>query len=233
MSDQEKERIEEMGAFFDARADGYDEHIRGYVFDEATFAHFYQTVASPIEETDAPLRILDLGCGTGLELEALFQRAPNAAITGVDLSENMLDLLRQKYRDHIDQITLIVDSYFIISFGQQTYDYVVSVMNNHHFFRETKLALYRKIHAALKPSGKYIEGDAVTLEEMEADFLDEYNELIADRPHAQDGVYHIDIPFAIETQKSLLLEAGFKDFELLWQRDTTAVWNAAVYVVTD
>ncbi len=232
MSEQDEEKIEEMGAFFDAKADGYDEHIRGYVFDEATFAQFYQAVASPIRETDAPLRILDLGCGTGLELEALFQRVPNAAITGVDLAQNMLDLLRQKYSDRVDQITLVADSYFSIPFRQQTYDYVVSVLSNHHFFQETKLALYRKIHAALKPGGKYIEGDSVTRADTEAEFIQEYHQSIADIPQARDGEYHIDIPFSIETQKSLLLEAGFKDFELLWELDSTAVWNIAVYAVT-
>jgi hypothetical protein len=51
-------------------------------------------------------------------------------------------------------------------------------------------------------------------------------------PPAADGYYHIDIPFSIATQRSLLLEAGFKDFELLWQKDSSAVWNIAVYAVT-
>ncbi|NIM21677.1 MAG: hypothetical protein GTN64_04555, partial [Candidatus Latescibacteria bacterium] len=68
--------------------------------------------------------------------------------------------------------------------------------------------------------------------EMESQFVAEYHEQIAAMPPAEDGHYHIDVPFSIETQRSLLLEAGFQDFELIWQRDSTAVWNAAVYVVT-
>jgi hypothetical protein len=48
----------------------------------------------------------------------------------------------------------------------------------------------------------------------------------------EDGYYHIDIPFAIDTQRALLLEAGFRDFDVIWQEDPTEVLNAAVYVVT-
>ena len=102
----------------------------------------------------------------------------------------------------------------------------------HHLLPDTKRELYSKIHAALKPGGKYIEGDSVIPTEMESQFLAEYHEQVAVVPPAKDGYYHIDIPFSIDTQKSLLLEAGFKDFQLVWQRDSTMVWNTAVYVVT-
>lgn len=67
---------------------------------------------------------------------------------------------------------------------------------------------------------------------MENQFFAEYYEHAASVPQAQDGHYHIDVPFSIGTQRSLLLEAGFRDFELVWQKDSTAVWNAGVYVVT-
>jgi hypothetical protein len=50
-------------------------------------------------------------------------------------------------------------------------------------------------------------------------------------PDAHDGDYYIDLPFSLETQQRLLHEAGFQDFELLWQKDSTDFWNAAVYAV--
>lgn len=88
MSD-DMERPEAMADFFDARAAGYDNHMRGYIFTETTFVQFYQAVAAPIAETDQPIRILDLGCGTGLEIETILRRAPNALITGVGVSSKM------------------------------------------------------------------------------------------------------------------------------------------------
>lgn len=232
MSTEDLEPIEPMGAFFDARAVGYDDHMRDYIFTETTFPQFYQAVSLPIEKTDRPLHILDLGCGTGLEIEFLLSRVPNARITGVDLAERMLDLLRQRYADHVGQITLVMDSYLTLPFGTQTYDHVISVMSLHHLLRDTKLQLYRKIHTALRPGGKYIEGDSVVFAETESELLAEYHEHTADMPDAQDGQYHIDIPFTIEAQQALLLEAGFKGFRLVWQKNPSIDWNAAVYAVT-
>lgn len=229
---EDLEKPEAMSAFFDLRALGYDKHMRENVFSDTTFSQFYQAVSVPIEKTDAPLAILDLGCGTGLELELLLQRAPNARITGVDLSLNMLERLRERYLDYMGQITLVVDSYLTLPFGMQAYDYILSAMTVHHVLHDTKCSLYRKIHAALKPGGKYIEGDSVTTAEMEHKFLAEHRQQIADMPPVHDGHYHIDMPFSIDTQRSLLLEAGFKTFELIWQKDSRAVWNQAVYVVT-
>lgn len=111
MSSEPEEKPEDMAGFFDARAAGYDDYMRGFVFTEEEFTQFYRAISKPIKRTDEPLNILDLGCGTGLELEALFQRAPNAQITGVDVSKEMLALLQTRYTAQMDQITLIADSY--------------------------------------------------------------------------------------------------------------------------
>lgn len=232
MSAEEKEKIEEMAAFFDARAAGYDDHMHDSVFPDLAFSQFYQAVSWPIERTDEPLEILDLGCGTGLELEPLFQRVPNGLVTAIDLSENMLELLQHRYVARASQITLVADSYLIMPFKQQSYDHIISAMSLHHILPDTKRELYAKIRTALRPGGKYIEGDSVIPSEMESQFIDEYYEEAATVPPARDGYYHIDIPFSISTQRSLLLEAGFKDFQLVWQMDPTVVWNIAVYVVT-
>jgi ubiquinone/menaquinone biosynthesis C-methylase UbiE len=47
----------------------------------------------------APLRLLDAGCGTGNLLLALQRRRPRAALTGVDLSPSMLKRARAKLAD--------------------------------------------------------------------------------------------------------------------------------------
>lgn len=223
---------EPMAAFFDTRADGYDDHMRSNVFTNTTFVHFYGAIASQIPETDQPLQILDLGCGTGLEIEFLLQRAPNAQITAVDLSEQMLARLAQRYCAQLQQITLVADSYLTMDLGAQRYDIILSAMTIHHLLHEPKRQLHAKIYTALKPGGKYIEGDAVTTAAHEAAFLAEYAEAVAQMPSAEDGAYHMDVPFSIETQRDLLLSVGFKDFALIWELDRTAEWNQAVYAVT-
>lgn len=233
MSDENFDRPEPMADFFDLRAEGYDEHMRGYVFTADQFTAFYEAVAMPIPVTEEPLTILDLGCGTGLEIEFILRRAPKARITGVDLSTQMLAQLQQRYYDRIHQITLVAGSYLTIPFDEHCYDYVVSAMTIHHLLHDAKRGLYTKIRAALKPGGRYIEGDGVTRADAEGDFIAAYVEQMAALPDADDGDYHIDLPFSLETQKTLLLEAGFHNFELLWQKDSADLWNAAVYAVTE
>lgn len=41
-------------------------------------------------------RILDIGCGTGKNMKLLSQKYPNAHITGIDLSEHMLQVAHKK-----------------------------------------------------------------------------------------------------------------------------------------
>jgi tRNA (cmo5U34)-methyltransferase len=214
-----------MAAFFDARAAGYDAHMRGYIFNDETFAQFYGAAAAPLPVTPAPIRVLDLGCGTGLELDYIFQRAPNAHITGIDLSGAMLDLLREQYGARLSQLTLIQDSYLTLDFGRAVFDYVISVMTVHHLLPDAKTALYRRIRSALKPGGIYIEGDYVVSPADEEQFLAEYAAQIAERA-TSDGYYHLDIPFSLETQFRLLREADFATVELLWQAGLSAVYVA-------
>ena len=69
--------LEKMGAFFDARLDGYDEHM---LTDIEGAGEFYPFTASLLPEGN----ILDLGCGTGLELGFYLpsaRKAPSPAST--------------------------------------------------------------------------------------------------------------------------------------------------------
>ena len=71
-----------MAAFFEKRLADYDEHMKTEIMgaDE-----FYKHTAAELPR-HACAEILDLGCGTGLELEEYFLLNPTAHITGIDLS---------------------------------------------------------------------------------------------------------------------------------------------------
>lgn len=58
-----------------------------------------------------PRRILEVGCGTGRNLERLAKRFPEADITGVDLCGSMLDRARRKGALRGDRVALLEAAY--------------------------------------------------------------------------------------------------------------------------
>ena len=99
--------LEKMDDFFSARIRGYDDHMRETI---EGAGEFYKLTASLLPERGRS-KVLDLGCGTGLELEEYFSVNPDAGITGIDLTQAMLDELRSKFPDK--DLTLICGSYFL------------------------------------------------------------------------------------------------------------------------
>jgi len=65
-------------------------------------APLHRATATRVPRTRERVRILDVGCGTGLELEYILERAPNARITATDQAPRMLAELERKY---VHQIT--------------------------------------------------------------------------------------------------------------------------------
>ena len=87
--------LEKMADFFEARLDGYDEHMLTNI---ESADEFYPFTAKQLPMTES-CQILDLGCGTGLELEEYYLLNPSARITGIDLSQGMLSALKKKFTD--------------------------------------------------------------------------------------------------------------------------------------
>lgn len=193
--------IEPMADFFAARVEGYDAHMLANI---EGIGEGYTAMAALLPEGCHTL--LDLGCGTGLELEAIFARFPALAVTGIDITPQMLHALRQKFPNRA--ITLVCGDYRTTALGDAAYDAAVSFETMHHFDHDTKRALYRRIHRALRPGGVYIEADYVaqTQAEEDAGFSGRAQSLAA---AAQDGLWHIDTPCTVENQLRLLREAGF------------------------
>lgn len=207
---------EKMKDFFDSRSGSYDHHMQQNI---SSFEVFYEKIAEPIAPNKEPVTILDLGCGTGLELEAIFKKAPAARVTGIDLSGEMLEKLSKKYHSRASQIELIQGNYLEWDMGREKFDYVISVMTVHHLLPKPKEQLYRKINRALRPGGTYIEGDYYVSGEKEREFLEKYQAL----DEEGRGRYHIDIPFSVETQRRLFSGAGFSRMEVIWEEGDSGI----------
>ena len=208
--------LEKMDDFFTARVDGYDEHMRSNI--EGASA-FYKYTAELLPKT-SEAKVLDLGCGTGLELEEYFKVNPSAAVTGIDLTEAMLNALKGKYPDK--NLTLICGSYFDEPFGNNVYDAAVSVESLHHFKREKKLGLYRKLHEALKGDGYFVLTDYFAeSEELETEYFHNLDEIKREEGLAEDEFYHYDTPLTVEHEAEVLKEAGFSKVEIMSRWEST------------
>ena len=202
--------LEKMSDFFEARLDGYDEHMMN---DIESATEFYPFTASLLPTAENSC-ILDLGCGTGLELQEYFSSCPSAKVTGIDLSEGMLSALQTKFTDK--EITLIVGSYFDIQLGMNVFDAAVSVESLHHFTKEEKVPLYTKLHTALKENGYFILTDYFALSDDE-ELLHRQTliNLKAEQGICDDEFYHYDTPLTVKHETEALLEAGFSSVEVL------------------
>ena len=202
--------LEPMGEFFEKRLVGYDEHMMTCI---EGAEEFYPFTAACLP-AEAQCHILDLGCGTGLELEAYYAKNPSACVTGIDLSPAMLSALKRKFPDR--ELTLIPGSYFDVPFGTACFDAAVSVESLHHFTKEEKVPLYAKLHTALKENGYFILTDYFSLsDEEEKMHRQNLIALKAEQGICDDEFYHYDTPLTVKHETEALLEAGFSTVEVL------------------
>lgn len=200
LSDMDSVCPEEMGDFFANRIDGYEEHMSMW---KEAYCRFAELLPAGCE------RILDLGCGTGLELDEIWQRNPDAAVTGVDLCPDMLKKLCEKHGDR--RLEAVCGDYFRYDMGEKKWDAVVSFESFHHFLPEQKEKLYKKIFRSLKDGGVFLLGDylACCVEEeklLRSSFLEKR----ARFGIPEEAFIHFDIPLTLEHETELLGAAGFE-----------------------
>lgn len=212
--------LEKMDEFFERRLDGYDAHMLNEI---ESAREFYPYTASLLP-TASGCRVLDLGCGTGLELEFYFACNPGARVTGIDLSEGMLAALREKFPEK--GIELIAGSYFDLPLGVDLYDAAVSVESLHHFTKAQKIPLYAKLHAALCDGGYFVLTDYFAPDEQaEREHRQTLLTLMAEQGIADGAFYHYDTPLTVEHEIGALLSAGFSLVEVVnkWGNTCTVV----------
>ena len=189
------ERNQKQRTFFNEKIKEYDESHQ-------SFMDTKKVLADNLEKDIK--KILDLGAGTGLELIHLFKLYPNVEVTVIDITENMLSELKKRSFAH--NVTTICGDFFEVEFGEN-YDAVISTSALHHFKKEEKLKLYKKILNCLKENGQFINCDKIALtKEIEEHQLYELE-------HNIDNYKHIDTPLTVEHEIDILKRVGFKKIE--------------------
>lgn len=215
------EPLEEMAQFFENRLAGYEAHMKRTI---TGAAEFYEFTARQLP-TVPGCAVLDLGCGTGLELDAYFAQNPTARITGIDLSAGMLAVLESKFPDRA--LELIQGSYFDVPLGHDRFYAAVSVESLHHFPAERKLALYQRVFHALKAGGYLILTDYFAESDaQEKAYFEDLRRLKQEQGICGEEFYHYDTPLTVAHELQVLESAGFSPCEILKNWDATYTLRA-------
>lgn len=213
--------LERMDAFFDNRIDGYEEHMLTNI---SGAEEFYPFTAEQLPK-EIGAKVLDLGCGTGLELKYYLARNPRASVVGIDLAKGMLERLKSDLREY--DVTAVCASYFDYPFGEECFDAAVSVESLHHFTAEEKIPLYKKVFSALNPGGYFILTDYFALSgDEEKKYRSDLLELKKKEGIVDGEFYHFDTPLTLAHEIEVLEKSGFTQITTLRTWGATAAIKA-------
>ncbi len=156
----------------------------------------------------APRRILELGVGTGETTRRLFEVVPHVSVLGVDGSPAMLAAATAalagagNFTGHVAMLQEPLPD------GE--FDAVASALTVHHLERAEKADLFRRVRQSLRPGGRFVLADVVTVEA----------EMGGERIHLTE---HFDKPSSAVEMIDWIGEAGFSEATVVWSRGDLVV----------
>lgn len=135
--------------------DAYDEIIRRFIPGYETALDVASRAAAAVR----PGLVLDLGAGTGALSEAILQHDAVGTVELVDVDPEMLDQARVRLERFGSRARFSEQSFLE---PLPVCDAVAASLALHHIPEmRDKRALYRRIHASLRPGGVFVNADAV------------------------------------------------------------------------
>ena len=139
---------------FNETAKNWDAHPRRLLQAEKIFNAIEKKV-----KLNKTMHVLDIGTGTGLLLMHFITKVKK--ITGIDNSEGMLQILKEKAeKTHVDNIDFLLFDADKDNLSENRYDLAVSSMTFHHI--ENIENFLKEILKSLKSGGKICIGDLET-----------------------------------------------------------------------
>ena len=222
-----------VGALFDPAAPDYDGARRRLT---PGFDGLYGAAVESIPfERDEPLRVLDLGAGTGILSAMVAGRFPNSRVTLVDISVEMLRVARRRFSGEPGRF-----EYRVLDHARKPlpgkprgYDLVVSALSIHHLTHGDKRELFEKVYASLSSGGWFVNADQVqgpTPEaevEYQADWLRRVREAGVGEGELSAALARMkaDKNATLEAQMGWLGDAGFGSVESFYEDGRFAVYG--------
>lgn len=178
-----------------------------------------------------PIKVLDLGSGTGRGMFLVIKKFPNAKVTGIDFSKKMIIKSSKKLKRFKERFNLIEANFNVVELGEN-YDAIVSAIAIHNNTHQEKKKLFEKIYKSLKKGGIFINGDFIEGETVDLDkkYQSIYKEYLIKNLRGNElkvwlrHVFKEDRPMRLSKQFTLLKNIGFKKIKLIWQLNNEAVY---------
>ncbi|EHQ25865.1 class I SAM-dependent methyltransferase [Mucilaginibacter paludis] len=196
------------------------------------FDDFYQSCLPLVAERAAIKNVLDIGAGTGIFSQTIYQQRPDLHFTLMDISGDMLKVARERFAGLPNFKFIEMD--FSANPIAEKYDLIISALAIHHLEDEHKAVLYNRVYQALKPGGLFINADQV--EGRSAGFDEFYKSNWKETvnrselaPEAIERAFErikLDKFARLETQLKMLETAGFNDTDCIYKYHNFVVMAA-------
>ena len=222
-----KDRQSHIRRRFDDVASYYDQQRRKLI---PCFEEFYGSAVSVISCSSENPEVLDIGSGTGLFSSFLLEKYPSARLTLIDLSENMLDVARERF-EKISSVSYILGDYLTYSL-HRSFDVIISALSIHHHPDREKTALFKKCYDLLRGGGIFVNADQV---KGDTAFLEALNKGYWKRKIESSGLTQEEIDSAYDRIKldrmatmsdqiAWMRQCGFSDVDFIYRNYSFAVF---------
>jgi tRNA (cmo5U34)-methyltransferase len=211
-----------VAELFDRSAQRYDQTRRQLL---PCFDDLYGAALRLLPDDRAlPLRVLDIGAGTGLLSGLVAATYPRAELTLVDIAGDMLQKAAERLRADAGRVRIMRADMTELA-GLGPFDAVVSSLAIHHLDDMQKRALFGQIYAMLVDGGRFVHVEQVL--GPNAAIEARYQRIWLEEVRAR-GVAEADLAAALERmaqdraaplaeQLAWLAEAGFADMHCWYQ----------------
>ena len=192
----------------------------------------------------SPLKILDLGVGTGAFSLKLLERYSNSEVVAIDGSSSMLELARARLGEYAQRVEFVVSDFRAIPatlLEPDTFDVVISSYALHHLDADDKGSVLRSVVAALRTGGWLLNADLVVanspdveerIQEIRVDAVTEraptddqrFSSPAATRQHLRElEEAEQDQPLTLSEDLRVIRGAGIRNAEVIWKEFREAV----------
>jgi tRNA (cmo5U34)-methyltransferase len=223
--------VEKIKQHFEEEAQEFDAIIRRLIPNYEQMLDALVT-ALPFDRCQ-PIRVVDLGCGTGTIARRIKDVYPLAQITCVDIAEKMLQIAQVKLGEAGDDLRYQLANFEDCEFDA-TYDVAVSSLALHHLMSDNdKIRFYKKIYNCLTLGGVFYNADVIlgSSSDLQERYMEKWREYMRLQVSVEEieqkwipQHYDEDCPANLMSQLAWLQDMGFTEIDIIWK-----YYNFSVY----